>query len=90
VCRYGRLYRAMMSDGALSFAGFFFFFLVHTAFCIWSAVSPGIVGKDQDYAHAGWLPTLQLWKDKGGSSKFVAICYTVGAPSVHVPHACVL
>jgi secretory carrier-associated membrane protein len=76
--RYGRLYRAMMSDGALSFAGFFFFFLIHTCFCIWSAVSPSFIRDGQDYAHAGWLPALELFKAEGGGSKFAAICYCVG------------
>jgi secretory carrier-associated membrane protein len=78
VYRYGRLYRAMMSDGALSFAGFFFFFLIHTLFCIWSAVAPSFIQNGQDYAHTGWLPALQLFKDDGGGSKFAAICYSIG------------
>lgn len=72
----------MMSDGALSFAGFFFFFLIHTGFCIWSAVAPGFVREGQDYAHTGWLPALQLFKEDGGGSKFAAICYSVGTFSV--------
>lgn len=76
---YGRLYRAMMSDGALSFAGFFFFFLTHTCFCIWSAVAPSFIQNGQDYAHTGWLPAIQLFKEDGGGSKFAAICYSVGA-----------
>ena len=67
-----------MSDGALSFAGFFFTFLIHTAFSIWSAVGPGFVGDGQDFSHTGWLPTLQLFKGDGGGAKFVAICYAVG------------
>lgn len=69
----------MMSDGALSFAGFFFTFLIHTAFSIWSAVGPAFVGDGQDFSHTGWLPTLQLFKEEGGGARFVAICYAVGA-----------
>ena len=37
---YMRLYRAMMRDGALSFGFFFLMFLVHIAFCVYTAVSP--------------------------------------------------
>jgi hypothetical protein len=78
-CRYGRLYAAMQTDGALSFAGFFFTFFIHTAFSIWSAVSPDLVN-GQDYAHAGWLPALGLFK---GGSKFAGILYMVGEYPLH-------
>jgi hypothetical protein len=79
VFRYGRLYRAMMSDGAMSWAAFFFFILVHTAFAIFSAVAPAF--KDGlAYAHAGWLTTIDLFKASRveTSYRFVGICYGVG------------
>ena len=37
---YRPLYKAMMKDGALSFAMFFLTFLAHLAFCIYTAISP--------------------------------------------------
>ena len=81
VCRNGRLYRAMMSDGALSWAAFFFFMLVHTGFAIFSSVAPSFSKDGLHYGHAGWLPTIQLFKvnpEYGGKYRFVAICYAVG------------
>jgi hypothetical protein len=70
----------MQNDGALSFAGFFFTFFIHTTFSIWSAVSPDLVN-GQDYAHAGWLPALALFKGglSGPGNKFSGIMYLVGA-----------
>lgn len=82
-CRYGRLYRAMMHDGAMSWAAFFFFILVHTGFAIYSSVAPSFRKEGLHYGHAGWLPTIELFKIDprlGGSYRFVAICYAVGAP----------
>ncbi|KAJ8506816.1 hypothetical protein OPV22_007702 [Ensete ventricosum] len=37
---YRPLYRAMRTDSALSFGWFFIFYLVHIAFCVYSAVAP--------------------------------------------------
>lgn len=80
-CRYGRLYAAMQTDGALSFAGFFFTFFIHTAFAIWSAISPDILN-GQDYAHTGWLPALSLFKS---DSRFAGIMYMVGMHPTPLP-----
>ena len=65
----------MRTDGALSFAGFFFTFCIHTAFSIWSAVAPDLTS-GQDYAHAGWLPALSLFQE---GHKFTGIMYIIGA-----------
>lgn len=75
----------MMNDGALSFAGFFFFILVHAGFAVFSAVAPAFSKDGLAYAHAGWLPTIDLFKL--GGYKFAAICYGIGTFLMHVPHA---
>lgn len=74
-----------MRDGALSWAGFFFFILVHLAFAVFSAIAPplsedGVSTEGLAYAHTGWMPVIDLFKLSNGDGgyKFVAICYAVG------------
>lgn len=75
--RYKRLYRAMMTDGAISFAAFFIVFLFHIAFCAWSAVAPDF--GNNDLSHAGWLTAIDIFQGGGGGNNFVGIMFFVGA-----------
>ncbi|CAA7020380.1 unnamed protein product [Microthlaspi erraticum] len=44
---YRPLYRAMTTNSAFSFGGFFFFYLIHIGFCIFAAIAPPIVFRGQ-------------------------------------------
>ena len=72
---YKRLYRAMIFDGAASFATFFFSFLIHIAFAIYSAVAPSPGGSlPSSNAHAGLLAALDIIKGSGGGNKLGGAC----------------
>ncbi|TQD81433.1 hypothetical protein C1H46_033018 [Malus baccata] len=55
---YRPLYRAMRTDSALSFAGFFLSYLLHIAFCIYAAIAPPIFLKGKSIT--GILPAIEL------------------------------
>ena len=61
---YQRLYKGMISDGAVSFATFFCVFMIHIAFCIWSALAPEL-GNVRGTGHAGLLPAIDFLKGSG-------------------------
>ena len=67
--RYQRLYKGMISDGAVSFATFFCFFMIHIAFAIWSAIAPSIGDLKAGAAHTGFLPAIDFVKGSGGGDK---------------------
>ena len=57
-----RLYTAAGKDRAMSYAGFFLFYMVHIAFCVWSAVAPPFWGN----SFAGLLTLIDVFpKSKG-------------------------
>lgn len=70
---YQRLYRAMIYDGATSFATFFFFFMIHIAFAVWSALSPGIGSVDSDFAHTGLFRALEFFKNSGAADRLAGV-----------------
>ncbi|KAG6472215.1 hypothetical protein ZIOFF_069674 [Zingiber officinale] len=55
---YRPLYRAMRIDSALSFGWFFIFYLIHLAFCIYSAVAPPFPFKGKSLT--GFLPAMDV------------------------------
>ena len=72
-CRYRRLYNAAIKDRAVTYAWFFLFYLVHIAFCIWSAVSPPLPGAN-DWSHTGFIACIQAYH----ASNIVSVLYTSG------------
>lgn len=72
-CRYRRLYNAAIKDKALTYAWFFIFYLIHIAFCVWSAISPPLPGAN-DWSHTGFIACLKAFK----ASKFVGVLYAIG------------
>lgn len=72
-CRYRRLYNAAIKDRAVTYAWFFLFYLIHIAFCIWSAVSPPLPGAN-DWSHTGFIACIKAFH----ASKFVGVLYTIG------------
>ncbi len=73
VCRYRRLYNAAIKDRAVTYAWFFLMYLIHIAFCIWSAVSPPLPGAN-DWSHTGFIACIKAFH----ASKFVGVVYTIG------------
>ncbi|XAR68036.1 hypothetical protein NMG60_11003027 [Bertholletia excelsa] len=69
---YRPLYRAMRTDSALSFGGFFLGYLLHIAFCVFAAVAPPIIFKGKSLA--GLLPALEMLT----SNLLVGIFYLIG------------
>ncbi|XP_021832332.1 secretory carrier-associated membrane protein 1 isoform X1 [Prunus avium] len=69
---YRPLYRAMRTDSALSFAGFFLSYLLHIAFCIYAVIAPPIVFKGKSIT--GILPAIELLGYNAG----VGILYFIG------------
>ena len=77
-CRYKRVYNAAIKDRAFTYAWFFLFFLIHIAFCIWAAVSPPLIYKE-DWGHAGFITGISAFNNSNGkTSIFVGVCYMVG------------
>ena len=73
LCRYRRLYNAAIKDRAVTYAWFFLMYLIHIAFCIWSAVSPPLPGAN-DWSHTGFIACIKAFH----ASKFVGVVYTIG------------
>ena len=48
-------------------------YLIHIAFCIWSAVSPPLPGAN-DWSHTGFIACIKAFH----ASKFVGVLYTIG------------
>eukprot|EP00271_Cylindrocystis_brebissonii_P011289 TRINITY_DN2842_c0_g1_i2.p1 TRINITY_DN2842_c0_g1~~TRINITY_DN2842_c0_g1_i2.p1 ORF type:complete len:253 (+),score=30.33 TRINITY_DN2842_c0_g1_i2:82-840(+) len=71
---YRRLYLAMRKDGALSFAIFFIFYLIHCAFVIFASVAPPIFFKGGSLT--GVWTSLEIFADGHGG---VGILYALGA-----------
>jgi secretory carrier-associated membrane protein len=76
---YKRMYRALATDGAWSFASFFFFFLIHIAYCVFAAVAPDFKNDNKFYAaNAGFLPAFTLLKGGQPRDKIAAYMYFAG------------
>ena len=73
LCRYRRLYNAAIKDRALTYALFFLAYLIHIAFCIWSAIAPPLPGANA-WSHTGYIACLRAIK----VNKFVGILYAIG------------
>lgn len=69
---YRPLYRAMRTDSALKFAGFFLSYMFHIGFVVFAAVAPPIIFKGKSLT--GILPAIDLL----GSHALVGIFYFVG------------
>ncbi|KAI9121079.1 hypothetical protein K1719_008112 [Acacia pycnantha] len=69
---YRPLYRACRSEGAMKFAWFFLFYLIHIGFCIFAAVAPPIVFKGKSLT--GILPAIDVL----GDHVLIGIFYFVG------------
>ncbi|KAM3285176.1 hypothetical protein CQW23_04529 [Capsicum baccatum] len=69
---YRPLYRAFRTEGAMKFAWFFLFYLVHIGFCIFAAVAPPIVFRGKSLT--GILPAIDLI----GKNVLVGIFYFIG------------
>lgn len=72
-CRYRRLYNAAIKDRALTYALFFLAYLVHIAFCVWSAIAPPLPGANA-WSHTGYIACLRAFK----ANKFVGVLYAIG------------
>ncbi|KAK9924699.1 hypothetical protein M0R45_033053 [Rubus argutus] len=55
---YRPLYRAMRTDSAISFAGFFLSYILHIGFCIYAAIAPPIILEGRSIA--GILPAIGI------------------------------
>ncbi|XP_049345567.1 secretory carrier-associated membrane protein 3-like isoform X2 [Solanum verrucosum] len=69
---YRPLYRAFRNEGAMKFAWFFLFYLLHIAFCIFAAVAPPVVFRGKSLT--GILPAVDLI----GKQVLVGIFYFIG------------
>ncbi|XP_054801899.1 secretory carrier-associated membrane protein [Prosopis cineraria] len=69
---YRPLYRACRTEGAMKFAWFFLFYLIHIGFCIFAAVAPPVVFKGKSLT--GILPAI----DVIGDNVLIGIFYFVG------------
>ena len=84
---YQRLYKGMISDGAVSFAAFFCVFMIHIAFCIWSALAPEL-GNVKGTGHAGLLPAIDFLKGSG-ADKVVGASVANAAFGAAVSQMCI-
>lgn len=73
VCRYRRLYNAAIKDRAVTYAWFFIAYLIHIAFCVWSAIAPPLPGANA-WSHTGFIACVRAFN----ASKFVGVLYTIG------------
>lgn len=71
---YKRLYTAMKKDGAISFALFFLFYLLHIGFCIFAAVAPPFLFKGNSFT--GVITTIQMFAD---DHAVIGIIYAIGS-----------
>ncbi|CAI9760197.1 unnamed protein product [Fraxinus pennsylvanica] len=69
---YRPLYRAFRTESAMKYGWFFLFYLLHIAFCIFSAVAPPVVFKGKSLA--GILPAVDLI----GKQVLVGVFYFIG------------
>nr|ACS91930.1 secretory carrier membrane protein [Lilium longiflorum] len=69
---YRPLYNAMRTESALKYGWFFFFYMLHIAFVVFSAVAPPVVFKGKSLA--GILPAVDLI----GKHILVGIFYFIG------------
>lgn len=69
---YRPLYRAFRTEGAMKFAWFFLFYLVHIVFCVFAAVAPPVVFRGKSLT--GILPAVDLI----GKNVLVGIFYFIG------------
>ncbi|XP_070038218.1 secretory carrier-associated membrane protein 3-like [Nicotiana tomentosiformis] len=69
---YRPLYRAFRTEGAMKFAWFFLFYLLHIAFCIFAAVAPPVVFRGKSLT--GILPAVDLI----GKQVLVGVFYFIG------------
>lgn len=72
-CRYRRLYNAAIKDRAVTYAWFFIAYLIHIAFCVWSAIAPPLPGANA-WSHTGFIACVRAFS----ASKFVGVVYTIG------------
>ncbi|KXZ43258.1 hypothetical protein GPECTOR_96g724 [Gonium pectorale] len=70
---YKRLYNGAKSDSALGFVGFFLWFAVHTAFCIWAAIA--VPFSANQWSFAGFITAMKALD----VCNFCGIIYLVGA-----------
>ena len=73
ICRYRRLYNAAIKDRAVTYAWFFIAYLMHIAFCVWSAIAPPLPGANT-WSHTGFIACVRAFN----ASKFVGVLYTIG------------
>ena len=73
-CRYMRLYNAAIKDRAFTYAWFFLLYLVHIAFCIWSAIAPPLP-MTNDWSHTGYIVCLKAFD----ANTFTGVIYVIGA-----------
>ncbi|KAK9819936.1 hypothetical protein WJX72_004131 [[Myrmecia] bisecta] len=71
---YMRLYHAAIKDRAFTYAWFFLLYLVHIAFCLWSAIAPPLP-MTNDWSHTGYIVCLKAF-DK---NTFTGVIYVIGA-----------
>lgn len=71
--RYRRLYNAAIKDRAVTYAWFFIAYLIHIAFCVWSAIAPPLPGANA-WSHTGFIACVRAFS----ASKFVGVVYTIG------------
>ncbi|KAL3652807.1 Secretory carrier-associated membrane protein 5 [Castilleja foliolosa] len=69
---YRPLYRAMRTDSALKFGGFFLFYMLHIGFCILAAIAPPIIFHGRSLT--GILAAVDVFSDH----VLVGIFYLVG------------
>lgn len=69
---YRPLYRAMRTDSAVKFGGFFLFYLLHLGFCIFAAIAPPIVFHGKSLT--GILAAIDVFSDHA----LAGIFYLVG------------
>lgn len=70
---YRRLYNAAIKDRAVTYAWFFIAYLIHIAFCVWSAIAPPLPGANA-WSHTGFIACVRAFS----ASKFVGVLYTIG------------
>ena len=67
------MYNAAIKDRAVTYAWFFLAYLIHIAFCVWSAIAPPLPGANA-WSHTGFIACVRAFN----ASKFVGVVYTIG------------
>lgn len=79
-------------------AVFFCVFMIHIAWCVWSAIAPQFGGLEAGAAHTGFLPAIGFVQDAGGGNTLAGVIgqlAKVAGSGVHASwltdcvHACV-